>query len=258
MAGLDHAGVDRADRDLVDLVALDPVELGDADLRADRGRAAPAVLGGWNRTGLSHGWPTGTTPHCSQISRSNRWTSGQLGVIDGNVPPSSVAASSSMPSPSAAITAIASSPDPRGRAEQRRDPAAVAARDQLAERRAVVPRQLADRRGARVAEREDRRGGHGDPPVAAAVSTNAAASCQRAIQPARHVDPEHEHQGEEAERRRDGQHRLAIPARRGLGRCALDDAHHRRAHPHEHDREQRDEQAGLPVMAGRERARAGS
>ena len=35
--------------------------------------------------GLSHGWPPGQTPHCSAISRSNQWASGQSGVSAGYV-----------------------------------------------------------------------------------------------------------------------------------------------------------------------------
>ena len=41
--GLDDAGVDRADRDLVDLLALDPVEVRDADDRCSP-RCRPSVV----------------------------------------------------------------------------------------------------------------------------------------------------------------------------------------------------------------------
>ena len=34
----------------------------------------PGRYEAWNRTGLSHGWPSGQTPYCSAISRSNKWT----------------------------------------------------------------------------------------------------------------------------------------------------------------------------------------
>src|SRR5439155_18862262 len=43
VARLDDAGVDRADRDLVDLLALDTVILGDADHRRLARRPAPGV-----------------------------------------------------------------------------------------------------------------------------------------------------------------------------------------------------------------------
>ena len=41
------------------------------------------------RTGLSHGCPRGTTPHCSAISRSKRCTCGHSGVSEGYVSPTS-------------------------------------------------------------------------------------------------------------------------------------------------------------------------
>ena len=64
MPRLDDAGVDRADRDLVDLLALDAVEVGDAD---DRGLArlpAPGVVAravrGVEADRLEPGMPLGT------------------------------------------------------------------------------------------------------------------------------------------------------------------------------------------------------
>ena len=65
MARLDDAGVDGADRDLVDLAAIHAEEL------AVRGRVAAV-----RRTGLSHGCPPGVRPCCSQTSRSNRCACG--------------------------------------------------------------------------------------------------------------------------------------------------------------------------------------
>ena len=84
---LDDAGVDRADRHLVDLLAFDAVEVGDADDRRSSGGRPQASWPGryeaWKRTGLSQGWPSGRTPYCSAISRSKRWTCGQSGVSEG-------------------------------------------------------------------------------------------------------------------------------------------------------------------------------
>ena len=66
MPRLDDAGVDRTDRDLVDLLALDPEEVGDADDRSFARPPAPGVVAGAVRAmkanRLEPGMPFGTDP----------------------------------------------------------------------------------------------------------------------------------------------------------------------------------------------------
>ena len=87
MARLDHPGMDRPHRDLVDLRALDPEEVGHARQDRIRGRSAPGVPAGPVRSvepdGLEPGMAVGRTPHCSAISRSNQWACGQSDVSAG-------------------------------------------------------------------------------------------------------------------------------------------------------------------------------
>ena len=109
---LDDPGVDRADRHLVDLLALDPVEVHHADDRLHRPPAGPRRRGparyeAWKRTGLNQGCPSGTTPNCSAISRSKRWTWGQLGVSEGNRSSLDPAAADAQERPSASSASTA-------------------------------------------------------------------------------------------------------------------------------------------------------
>ena len=89
MPRLDDAGVNRADRDLVNLLALDAEEIRDADDGVLARVPAPGVVAGAVRavkaTGLNQGWPSGRTPYCSANSRSKRWTCGQSGVSEAKL-----------------------------------------------------------------------------------------------------------------------------------------------------------------------------
>ena len=108
MARLDHAGVHGPDRDLVDLVAFDAEEVGDADRRggtaARRGlephRLEPRVAS------------VTRTPHCSASSRSKMWTCGVVATREGQVSPAVARAASSTPARSSARIATSSSAPP--------------------------------------------------------------------------------------------------------------------------------------------------
>ena len=81
VARLDDAGVHRADRDLVDLLALDAEEVRDADCGAAPAPRGPDERGSGSASATDG--PRGTTPHCSAISRSNQCACGQSGVSAG-------------------------------------------------------------------------------------------------------------------------------------------------------------------------------
>ncbi len=207
VAGLDDAGVHRADRDLVDLLALDAVEVGSRRRRAARRpggptRRARAAASGVKRTGLSQGWPSGTTPHCSAISRSKRCTCGHSGVSDGigvavdggarrpRATPSSSAASTATSS-TRAVRAGA----PNSAATRRpRAGASMTARRNVVERRAAGSRRAA--RPRRCAAVSDARS------LMAAPPRSAAASRSSALERRRDVDAEQQHQAEERDDRR--------------------------------------------------------
>ena len=109
MAGFDDAGVDRADGDFVNLVAVDAIEIHDPDDGRLGGRSAQRHdrrQGVWKRTGLNQGWPSGTMPYCSAISRSKRWTCGQCGVRDSKRSRSDVVAGIARRFSSSARTSI--------------------------------------------------------------------------------------------------------------------------------------------------------
>ncbi len=123
MARLDDARMDRSDGHFVDFRAH-PEEISQA---ADRRRGATATAGRRAReTGPAsdQGWPAGTTPCCSQISRSNQWACGQSGVGDGYSDSTEVASTRNIDWESWATAAIRrNAPSPRGCANSGNPPA---------------------------------------------------------------------------------------------------------------------------------------
>ena len=90
VAGLDHAGMDRPDGDLVDSwpsTRKKSAPAVDGELDRIVGRARPGVMCRAIRPmepdRLEPRMPLGTSPHCSAISRSNQWAWGQSGVSAG-------------------------------------------------------------------------------------------------------------------------------------------------------------------------------
>ena len=75
VAGLDHAGVDRPDRDLVGVVA--------AHRHVQRSSA-----GSWSTSGRSGSWPSKRIPWRSCASRSSQPAAGARSTIEGTTPSS--------------------------------------------------------------------------------------------------------------------------------------------------------------------------
>ena len=212
--GLDDPRVHGADRDLVDLLALDGEERVLARQRGARVLAAERVrrasrCGGSKRSGFSHGWPSGRTPSCSAISRSKPCAAGSSAERDGYVPPTSAESSPSFPSGSSASTAVSRTRSPAGRPNSAasRPPARSDLEHDRAEpldrehrhlagvHRLAVPR-LEDLR-ARRARGDGRAHGHSHLPP-----TSAAAAPNRSFSPCGRYSPRSEHERHEHERRR--------------------------------------------------------
>src|SRR6266581_6770266 len=68
VARLDDAGVHRTDRHFVDILAFDPEEGVVLPVACHELPVRGDVVGGWRRSGLSAGCPSGVTPVCSAIS----------------------------------------------------------------------------------------------------------------------------------------------------------------------------------------------